>query len=72
NGREFLVRLGTDEQYGARPLRRAVQQYIEDPLSELLLKGFFTPGSAVEIHPSDEEEKLVFEPMVPAAEGVTT
>lgn len=69
--KEFIVRLGSDEQYGARPLRRAVQQYIEDPLSELLLKGAFGPGMHVQVHPADDEEKLVFEP-VPVAEGVTT
>jgi ATP-dependent Clp protease ATP-binding subunit ClpC len=69
--KEFLVRRGSDEQYGARPLRRAVQQFIEDPLSELLLKGAFEPGMHVQVRPSDEEEKLVFEP-VTVAEGVTT
>ncbi len=70
--KEFLVRLGSDEQYGARPLRRAVQQYIEDPLSELLLKREFEPGVLIEVRPSNEEEKLVFEPVGAVAEGVTT
>jgi ATP-dependent Clp protease ATP-binding subunit ClpC len=69
--KEFLVRKGSDEQYGARPLRRAVQQFIEDPLSELLLRGVFEPGMHVEVRPALEEEKLVFEP-VTVAEGVTT
>ncbi len=72
DAREFLVRVGSDPQYGARPLRRAVQQYIEDPLSELLLKGNFETGSTIEVYPSQEEEKLAFAPVVPAAEGVTT
>jgi ATP-dependent Clp protease ATP-binding subunit ClpC len=71
-GKEFIVRHGSDEQYGARPLRRAVQQYIEDPLSELLLKGAFEPGTRIQMRPADLEEKLVFEPAVPVAEGVTT
>jgi len=70
--REFIVRVGTDEQYGARPLRRAVQQYIEDPLSELLLKGTWGEGTRLAVQPSHEEEKLLFEPVVPVAEGVTT
>ena len=70
--REFLVREGSDEEYGARPLRRALQQYIEDPLSELLLKGNFESGSMVEVRPSDEEKKLVFEGCVPVAEGANT
>ena len=70
--KELLVRVGSDEQYGARPLRRAVQQYIEDPLSEALLRNDFEPGALVEVHPSDNGEKLVFEPTGSIAEGVTT
>ncbi|MCP4640187.1 MAG: ATP-dependent Clp protease ATP-binding subunit [bacterium] len=70
--KEFIVLEGSDEQYGARPLRRAVQQYIEDPLSELLLKGAFEPGTTVEVRPSPEGKQLAFEPVVPMAEGVTT
>ena len=72
DAKEFIIRHGSDEQYGARPLRRAVQQFIEDPLSELLLKGAFEPGMHVSVRPSDEMEKLVFEPVVPVAEGVST
>ena len=70
--KEFIVRVGCDEQYGARPLRRAVQQYIEDPLSELLLKGDFEAGTTVEVKPSDTEDKLAFDRIAPVAEGVTT
>ncbi len=77
----FLVRLGSNDEYGARPLRRAVQQYIEDPLAELLLKGGLGPGTSVNVRPSESEEKLIFEVTGPkkrstnapkAAEGVTT
>ena len=63
--REFIVRIGTDEQYGARPLRRAVQQYIEDPLSEMLLKGSFKTGASIRVSIDDLEEKLVFETAEP-------
>ena len=70
--REFIVRLGSSEEYGARPLRRAVQQYIEDPLAELLLKGDLEPGTQLEVRPSELEERLLFEAPVAAAEGVTT
>ena len=72
DAKEFLVRLGSDEQYGARPLRRAVQQYVEDPLSELLLQGDIPPGGVIDVRPSEEEEKLLFEPVGAVAEGVTT
>jgi len=70
--KEFLVRTGSDEQYGARPLRRAVQQYVEDPLSELLLRGAFSPGVRVEVKPSESEDKVVFETVLPVGEGVAT
>jgi len=40
----FLVKHGSDEAMGARPLRRAVQRYVEDPLAELLLGGTLKPG----------------------------
>ena len=70
--KEFLVRLGSNDEYGARPLRRAVQQYIEDPLAELLLRGNLEPGTRIEVWPSDTEEKLVFEQVELAAEGITT
>jgi len=71
DAREFIVRAGSNEEYGARPLRRAVQQHIEDPLSELLLKGSMAEGACLVVKPSPEEEKLVFEPVAAIAEGVT-
>ncbi|NQU41794.1 ATP-dependent Clp protease ATP-binding subunit, partial [bacterium] len=46
--RDFLVEHGYDSEYGARPLRRAIQQYIEDPLSSLLLEGRIKKGDNVE------------------------
>jgi ATP-dependent Clp protease ATP-binding subunit ClpC len=59
--KRLVVRKGTDEQYGARPLRRAVQQYIEDPLSELLLRGTFEEGTEVVVRPNDLGEGLAFD-----------
>lgn len=55
---EKLVAVGYDPVYGARPLKRAIQRYIENPLSQQLLKGNFLPGS--EIHADVEGDKLVF------------
>ena len=72
DAKEFLVRLGSNEEYGARPLRRAVQQFVEDPLAELLLQGNLEPGSKLEVWPSDTEDKLVFEQAELAAEGIVT
>jgi ATP-dependent Clp protease ATP-binding subunit ClpC len=59
--KRLVVRKGTDEQYGARPLRRAVQQYIEDPLSELLLRGTFEEGTEVVVRPNELGEGLTFD-----------
>jgi len=68
--KESIVRVGSDEEYGARPLRRAVQQYIEDPLAELVLGGEYQPGACFEVRPSPDEKSLMFERVVPVAEGV--
>ena len=39
--KDFLIERGTDEKYGARPLRRSIEQYVEDTLSEAMLRGDF-------------------------------
>jgi len=62
---DFLVRHGFDEQYGARPLKRAIQRYIEDPLSEKILLGEFSKGDEIEVDVSADGTKLDFR--VPAA-----
>jgi ATP-dependent Clp protease ATP-binding subunit ClpC len=45
--KEFLAKEGFDPTLGARPLRRAVQRLIEDPLAEEVLRGSFRPGDTV-------------------------
>ena len=70
DAKQFLMRTGSSEEYGARPLRRAVQQYVEDPLAELLLRGGFEPGSEIVVSLSESGGKLVFKTRMPAAEGV--
>jgi ATP-dependent Clp protease ATP-binding subunit ClpC len=56
---EKLAGEGFDPQYGARPLRRAVQRLIEDPLSEEVLLGRFTPGDIIEANLDGEGESAV-------------
>jgi ATP-dependent Clp protease ATP-binding subunit ClpC len=58
--KDLLVKEGYDPNLGARPLRRAVQRYIEDPLSEEMLLGRFHSGDHVlaEISPDDEKSVL--------------
>jgi ATP-dependent Clp protease ATP-binding subunit ClpC len=56
--KDFLADKGWDQQYGARPLRRAITNLIEDPLSEALLAGRFEPGNTVVATVVDGELKL--------------
>jgi ATP-dependent Clp protease ATP-binding subunit ClpC len=45
--KKFLATKGYDVQYGARPLKRAIQQYVEDALSEVILSGNLQPGDVI-------------------------
>ena len=56
---EALISSGTDLEYGARPLRRTIQKEVEDPISELILKGGFQGKSIIHIS-TDENKKLIF------------
>jgi len=55
--REWLADVGYDPQFGARPLRRALQRYVESRLSKLLLGGEFSSGDTVLVNVVDEEEE---------------
>ncbi|MBL8977757.1 MAG: ATP-dependent Clp protease ATP-binding subunit [Gemmatimonadetes bacterium] len=57
---DFLVEHGYDQNYGARPLKRAIQKYIEDPLSEKLLLGEFTRTDEIEVDVAPDGERLAF------------
>lgn len=56
---EALISSGTDLEYGARPLRRTIQKEVEDPISELILKGGLQGKSIIHIS-TDENKKLIF------------
>jgi ATP-dependent Clp protease ATP-binding subunit ClpC len=64
---DFLVKHGYDEQYGARPLKRAIQRYIEDPLSEKILLGEFAKGDEIEVDLAPDGTKLDFRVMTSSA-----
>ncbi len=55
---EFVIEKGYDPNYGARPMRRAVERYLEDPLAEEILRGNVKAGSKVQVTATDG--KLVF------------
>jgi len=56
--KDFLVEKGYDPQYGARPMRRAVERFFEDPLAEEILKGVLTEGSMIQV--TAGPDKLLF------------
>jgi ATP-dependent Clp protease ATP-binding subunit ClpC len=61
----LLIDKGYDEKYGARPLRRAVEHYLEDPLAEAILRGDVKEGEPVMV--SRDGDKLVFMQKTPPA-----
>ena len=68
--RAFIAREGYDPHYGARPLRRAIQRLIENPLAKRLLAGEFTAGDTVRI--DEREASLVFEKVATAEPAEST
>ena len=61
SAKDFIVDKGWDEKYGARPLRRSIQKYIEDDLAEEVLKNNLTPGTKVFADLDENGKKLTFE-----------
>src|SRR5215212_7485949 len=61
--KEFLVKKGSNTDYGARPLRRAIETFVEDPLAEELLKGEFAGKDVIkiEVKKVGDKKQLVFE-----------
>ncbi|MCX6148592.1 MAG: ATP-dependent Clp protease ATP-binding subunit [Candidatus Kapabacteria bacterium] len=57
----FLVEKGYDEKFGARPLRRALQKFVEDDLAEEILKGTLGQGAKIKANLDEEKKKLIFE-----------
>lgn len=53
--REWLGRVGYDPVYGARPLKRAIQRYVQDPVAELILKGDVSDGQAIHVGCTDDD-----------------
>jgi len=61
----FLITKGFHEDYGARPLRRAIERFIEDPLAEHLLRDEFGEGAKVYATPAEDGESLSFSEKAP-------
>ena len=72
--KEFIVDKGTNTDYGARPLRRSIENYIEDPLSELILRGDFKGKDTINVvlDSSEEAKKLRFDATSSKEEALAT
>ncbi|MHC4213669.1 MAG: AAA family ATPase, partial [Planctomycetota bacterium] len=75
HAKEFLIDKGYNPEFGARPLRRAIEHYIEDPLSESILRGEFKGKNLIKIDVQDEEhmklEAFIEEDSIDEAEPVS-
>jgi ATP-dependent Clp protease ATP-binding subunit ClpC len=58
---DFLVERGYDDKFGARPLKRTIQRYVEDALSEKILMGEFARGDEIAVSVKEDGESLVFQ-----------
>ena len=62
SAKEFLSEKGYDPQFGARPLHRAIQKYLEDPLAESILSGKFKEGDTISVEYDKEAAGLILNP----------
>ncbi len=65
--KDFLIEKGYDPQYGARPMRRAVERHLEDPMAEEILRGNIKAGDTSQV--SAQDGKLTFSVPERAAEA---
>ena len=68
---EFLIEKGYDPTYGARPMRRAVEKYLEDPMAEEILRGTIKPGDSVAVKRDGDKLTFVVESSKAEAAGQT-
>lgn len=66
SARDWLAEVGYDPVYGARPLKRAVQKYVQDPLAEMILRGDVVGGQAIHVAGGDDGVKFVVEDSDPS------
>lgn len=66
--KEFIASKGYDQQYGARPLKRSIQKYLEDPLAELIINSELSPGDSIRVDFDKEAEKVITSVVKPEPE----
>ena len=67
--RGWLAKEGYDPAFGARPLQRAIQKYVESPLSVELLEGKFKDDTIVQVDVDEKKNKLIFNTTKPASKA---
>lgn len=72
SARDLLVKEGYDPDYGARPMRRAVERFLEDPLAEALLSGEIEEGDTVDALVKEDDVEISFAPKVRKEETATS
>jgi ATP-dependent Clp protease ATP-binding subunit ClpC len=65
--KDFIVDKGYDEKFGARPLKRAIQKYIEDPLAEQIINTTLLEGDTILLEIEDGKEELILTVKKPKA-----
>ncbi len=66
--KNYIAEKGYDQQYGARPLKRALQKYLEDPLAELIINAELNPGDTIKVDYDKDTDKIVTSVAKPVSE----
>ncbi|MFT6849567.1 MAG: ATP-dependent Clp protease ATP-binding subunit ClpC [Sphingobacteriales bacterium] len=69
DAKDFIAERGYDVNYGARPLRRAIQKYLEDPIAEEILRGAIKEGDALTVSYNKETSEIIVKPAKPSAKA---
>ena len=67
--KNYIAEKGYDQQYGARPLKRALQKYLEDPLAELIINAELNPGDTIKVDYDKDGDKIVTSVAKPESEA---
>jgi len=71
SAKDFIAERGFDSKFGARPLKRAIQKYLEDPMAEIIIKATYTDGDIIEVDMDEKKENIKIEiKTIPVAEEV--
>ena len=67
SAKDYIVEKGYDSNYGARPLKRAIQKYLEDPMAEEIIKSNLTEGDEIEVDYNKEKDEVIVSTHKPKA-----